>query len=90
MDSKDEIKKRLVAAGYEKIVEYNDPPHEFFADHDHEKDQVIYIFKGSMLVNMQGKEYSLKAGDELFFPAKVIHNAKIGVEGCEYFDGEKV
>ncbi len=89
MANKEEIKQKLIAAGYKKIFDYNDPPNEFFAEHDHEDDERVVIISGSLWVKMAGKEYTLKAGDELDFPAKVKHTAKVGPEGCVYLAGEK-
>lgn len=89
MESEDEIKKKLAGEGYKKIVMYDDPAGEFFADHSHEADQCIVILAGSMVVSMNDKEHLLKSGDIFYFPANVVHSAKIGSEGCRYFDGEK-
>ncbi len=45
--------------------------------------------KGSIAVTMDGQTKTLNAGDELFFPANVVHRAKVGPEGCLYIDGEQ-
>jgi quercetin dioxygenase-like cupin family protein len=89
MDNKEAIKKQLIGAGYIKIFDYNDPPNEFFSEHDHEFDERVFVISGSMSISMAGRDYALKAGDQLDFPAKLKHSAKIGPEGCIYIAGEK-
>lgn len=90
MENKEAIKERLTREGYSKLVEYDDPPNEVFPDHDHPGDQFLVVLKGSISITMNGKTGVLRPGDEMFFPAKVIHSAKVGPEGCLYLDGERV
>lgn len=90
MENKEEIKSRLQQEGYGTVREYNDLPNEEFPDHDHLVDELIVVLKGSMAIKMHGKSYLLKAGDELYFPAKIIHSAKVGSDGCAYILGEKL
>ncbi len=89
MVSKEEIKQRMLKEGFVIINEYDDPPNEFFPDHDHPGDQLLVVVNGSIEVAMNGQTSILKPGDEMFFPAKVKHGAKIGPEGCLYIDGER-
>lgn len=88
MESREEIKK-LTADGYTVIYEYDDSPGEKFDDHSHEGDQMMFIMAGEMKVEMNGKVYNLQAGDSLPIPAKTIHSAEIGSQGCSYIVGEK-
>ncbi|MBI4085182.1 MAG: cupin domain-containing protein [Candidatus Liptonbacteria bacterium] len=89
MENKEAIKERMLREGFTIINEYNDPPNEVFADHDHPGDQLLIVMRGSIEITMSGKTSVLKPGDEIFFPAKVIHSAKVGPEGCLYLDGER-
>jgi len=89
MENKEAIKQRLLRKGFSLINEYNDPPNEIFPDHDHSGDQLLIVVRGSIEVTMNGKTSILKPGDEIFAPAKVMHSAKIGPEGCLYIDGER-
>lgn len=89
MGNKEEIKQRMLREGYSIINEYNDPPHEVFPDHDHLGDQLLVVLEGSIEILMDGKISVLEPGDEIFFPAKVMHSAKIGAQGCFYIDGER-
>jgi len=89
MKDKDGIKKRMLKEGFSIIYEYDDPPGELYPDHDHPRDQLLVVLKGSMEVKMSGKTSVVREGEEIFFPAKVVHSAKIGPEGCSYIDGER-
>lgn len=84
MENKETIEERMLGEGYSIIKEYDDPPNEIFPDHDHPGDQLLVVLKGSIIITMQGKTSILKKDDEMFFPAKVIHSAQIGSEGCLY------
>lgn len=86
----EEIKKRLRENSYLSISEYDDPPNEEFPDHIHEREELAVIISGSLGVTMNGVNYLLKSGDELVFPAKMIHSAKVGPDGCVYIVGEKI
>lgn len=83
------IKDRLRKEGYSVINEYNDPAGEFFSDHIHPVDEHLIVVTGNISVDMDGKHYECGVADELFFPANMIHSAKIGPEGCLYIVGEK-
>lgn len=89
MEDKVAIKKRMQKEGYSIINEYDDPPNEIFPDHDHPGDQLLVVMRGSIEVTMNGKTSVLNPGDEMFFPKKVVHSAKIGPKGCPYLDGER-
>lgn len=84
-----QILLRMKDEGYTIIHEYDDAPGEHFPEHNHPGEQLIVILRGSIDVTMAGKRYLLHAGDELVFPAKMLHEATIGSEGCLYLDGEK-
>jgi len=89
MGNKEAIKRRILREGFSTINEYNDSPNEVFPDHDHLGDQLLVVVKGSIEVTMNGKTSILKPGDEIFFPAKMLHSAKVGLEGCLYINGER-
>lgn len=89
MDNKEKAQARLLKAGYSLIYEYDDPPNEEFPDHIHEGEELAIILSGTLEVKMGGVEYLLKPGDELLFPAKKLHSAMVGPDGCVYVVGEK-
>jgi quercetin dioxygenase-like cupin family protein len=89
MENKEAIRRKMLKEGFSLINEYDDSPNEIFPDHDHPGDQFLVVLKGSIVVTMEGKTSILRQGDEMFFPAKMIHSAQIGPEGCLYLDGER-
>ena len=89
MENKEVIKQRMLREGFSIINEYDDPPNEMFSDHDHPGDQLLVVVRGLIEITMNGKTSVLRSGDEIFFPAKVVHSAKMGPEGCLYIDGER-
>ncbi len=89
MEDEEAIKYRLEREGFSVISRYDDPPNQTFPNHDHETDQLLVVLRGSIEVTMNGKTSVLKPGEEISFPAKVSHSAKIGPEGCLYLDGER-
>ena len=89
MENKEIIKERLLKKGYSILNEYDDPPNEIFPDHDHPGDQLLIVIRGLIEITMNGKTTVLNSGDEMFFPKKVVHSAKVGPKGCLYLDGER-
>jgi quercetin dioxygenase-like cupin family protein len=87
--TEEQIKDRMKAERYLQIDIYDDPANEVFPDHDHPGDQLLVVQKGSIAVNMDGKDFFLKPGEEIFFPAKRRHSAQVGAEGCLYIVGER-
>lgn len=88
-DKIEQIKSRLHKEGYSIINVYDDPPNEVFEEHSHAGDQLMVIVSGEIEVEMNSQASLLKAGEEMYFPAGVLHSAKVGVDGCLYIDGEK-
>jgi quercetin dioxygenase-like cupin family protein len=85
MDSNEKvIRERLMQEGYSLINKYNDSPNEIFPDHDHPGDQLLVVLEGSIEIVMDGKTSVLRSGDEMFFPARRMHSAKIGSEGITF------
>ena len=89
MENNEAIKQRMIKEGFSIINVYDDVANEVFPDHQHPGDQLLVVIRGSISIEMDGKISVLKAGDEMFFPANIIHSAKIDPEGCLYIDGEK-
>ena len=89
MQIKEHIIERLKEDGYETIFEYDDPAGEFFPDHTHPGEEYLVVIRGNIEVNMDGKHHTCGPNDELLFPQMMVHDAKIGPEGCFYIVGEK-
>jgi quercetin dioxygenase-like cupin family protein len=68
----------LSAPGWEAIqVRVDIEPGMAFPKHTHPGEEIIYVLKGSLEYEVEGKPpATLKAGDVLFIPAGTIHAAK--------------
>lgn len=54
--------------------------------HWHSEIEFLYIVRGDTLFFIEGNEYSLKAGDAIFIPPNLLHNAKkLHDNDCEFF-----
>lgn len=89
MINKEEMKKRMLSEGFSTVDEYDDPANEVFPDHNHPGDQLLYVLKGSISITMNDKHSVLTTGEEFFFPAKMMHEATVGPDGCLYLVGER-
>ncbi len=47
------------------------------AIHSHENEQVTHVLKGSIKINVDGKEVVLQAGDVLIIPSNAPHGASV-------------
>ena len=68
----------LSAPGWEAVqVRVDIDPGMAFPRHTHPGEEIIYVLKGSLEYQVEGKPpATLKAGDVLFIPAGTIHAAK--------------
>jgi quercetin dioxygenase-like cupin family protein len=68
----------LSAPGWEAIqVRVDIEPGIAFPKHTHPGEEIIYVLKGSLQYEVEGKPpATLKAGDVLFIPAGTVHAAK--------------
>jgi quercetin dioxygenase-like cupin family protein len=68
----------LSAPGWEAIqVRVDIEPGMAFPKHTHPGEEIIYVLKGSLQYEVEGKPpATLKAGDVLFIPAGTVHAAK--------------
>jgi quercetin dioxygenase-like cupin family protein len=68
----------LSAPGWEAVqVRVDIDPGMAFGKHTHPGEEIIYVLKGTLEYQIEGKPpATLKAGDVLFVPAGTIHAAK--------------
>ena len=71
-------RRDLSAAGWEAVqVRVDIDPGMAFGKHTHPGEEIIYVLKGTLEYEIEGKPATtLKAGDVLFIPAGTIHAAK--------------
>ncbi len=55
--------------------------------HWHDNEQILVMISGTCRVVIDDKEFDVKPGDLVFFPAGSKHAAVgVGPEGCEYYE----
>ena len=62
---------------------WSNGPHDTYAAHSHPYDKVIYVLQGSITFGLPALEQklTLKAGDRLYLPAEILHDAVVGPQG---------
>lgn len=55
--------------------------HEGAPAHAHpELEQAVYVLEGEAMAGIDGVDYHVKAGDMMFFPARIYHSIKVLTE----------
>ena len=84
-----EAEARLRKEGYETFV-WNDVPGAHYPRHRHGYDECLWILKGEITFQIEGREYALKPGDRLYLPAHIPHTAQVPeARGVTYLVGQK-
>lgn len=62
---------------------WSNGPHDVYAAHSHSYNKVIYVVQGSITFGLPelGRQLTLKAGDRLDLPARIVHDAQVGAQG---------
>lgn len=81
----DKISRHYVMGETMMLVYFKFKKGAIVAEHHHPNEQITYILKGSVLVNTQGKEIVVKAGEVLIIPANVPHRFE-ALEECVDLD----
>jgi len=72
--TEEEAEARLRQEGYEPF-RWTDVPGAQYPRHRHAYDECIWILKGEIVFNVEGKDYPLKAGDRIYLPERTPHTA---------------
>ncbi|HKS27597.1 MAG TPA: cupin domain-containing protein [Pyrinomonadaceae bacterium] len=84
-----ELRRALEAEGYH-VFEWSDAPGTSYAAHRHREDQSHWIISGQLELRVQGRTYTLSAGDRDFLPADTVHAAFVpGTEPVRYLIGAR-
>ena len=84
-----EAKQQLQKEGFSTIYIWQDGPNAFYGDHTHPVLTAHIILDGEMTLTQQGEIKTYKEGERVDVPAKTVHSAKMGPNGCKYLIGEK-
>ena len=62
-----------------------------YAPHSHAYEKVLYCVEGSItfVLEREGRELVLRAGDGMVLEAGTVHSAVVGGEGCTCIEGRR-
>ena len=85
------VRNDMSVAGREVVqVRVDFAPGAAFGKHSHPGEEIAYVLEGTLEYQLEGKTFTLKAGESLFIPAGAIHSARNvgsgpGAELATYF-----
>jgi quercetin dioxygenase-like cupin family protein len=70
---------------------WSNGPGDRYAPHSHNYEKVLYCVDGSItfLLEAQGRQLDLKAGDRMVLPSGTVHSAVVGPAGCTCIEGRR-
>ena len=70
---------------------WSNGPHDRYAPHTHTYEKVLYCVDGSItfVLEREGRELVLNAGDRMVLPAGTVHSAVVGEAGCTCIEGQR-
>lgn len=87
--SEDEILHIIKREGFNPLKFYNDPHYEYYL-HSHPETKLLAFLKGTMTLKIGTETYECHPGDKVIVPGNILHEAKAGAAGCEFFWAEKL
>jgi anti-sigma factor ChrR (cupin superfamily) len=81
--------KQLAEEGFGDFFVWQDCPGAFYPDHTHGGLTAHVILEGEMTLTSEGRTRTYKAGQRADVPARAVHSARMGPQGCRYLVGEK-
>lgn len=88
MDVK-QLEKQLHAEGFRQTYVWQDGPGVYYPDHTHPAETAHIILEGEMTLIQGGVTQTFRPGDRCDVPARAVHSARMGPNGCRYLIGEK-
>ncbi|HLY63200.1 MAG TPA: cupin domain-containing protein [Terriglobia bacterium] len=84
-----EWEKKLKSEGFGNFFIGNDGPGAYYPEHTHDETTAHVILSGEMTLTVQSETRTYKAGERCDVPARAVHSARMGPQGCRYIVGEK-
>jgi len=77
-----DLRRDMLAQGLQPY-RWSNSPGDTYAPHSHPYHKVIYVVEGSISFELpeEGSAISLSAGDRLYLPAGMLHDAQVGPQG---------
>jgi mannose-6-phosphate isomerase-like protein (cupin superfamily) len=88
MDEK-EMANQLEREGFGHTYVWQDGPNAFYPEHAHDSETAHIILSGEMTLTMNDQAETYRLGERCDVPAKAVHSAKMGPNGCRYLIGER-
>lgn len=86
--TEDALATQLAAEGFSSFC-WSDAPHAHYDEHDHDRDESIWLVAGAIRFTADGRELALAPGDRLMLPAGTRHTADAGPDGATYLIGQR-
>lgn len=83
------LRSVLEAEGFD-VHAWRDPADRIYGAHRHERDESLWLVRGSLVLCIEEREYLLGPGDRLLLPAGVHHTARAGPDGAMYLIGQRL
>ena len=84
-----ELAKQLESEGFGQTYVWEDGPNTQYPGHTHATETAHLILRGEMTLTIDGKTRTYQAGERCDVPARALHAARMGPEGCRYLIGER-
>jgi quercetin dioxygenase-like cupin family protein len=55
---------------------WTDPAGQVWEDYSHDVDELLMLLEGELELDMQGRKWRPKIGEEVFIPARVLHTVR--------------
>jgi quercetin dioxygenase-like cupin family protein len=70
---------------------WSNGPGDRYGAHDHPYEKVLYCTEGSIdfVLSESGGTIALRAGDRMVLPARTVHSAVVGPQGCTCIEGRR-
>ena len=85
----DALKRQLRDEGFGETFVWQDGPDKYYPDHIHDSETVHIILEGQMTLTAGGQTRTFTTGQRCDVPARAVHSARMGPQGCRYLIGEK-
>lgn len=82
------LAERLAGEGFSSFC-WSDAPNAHYDEHEHDRDESIWLVSGAIRFGAGGRELVLAPGDRLMLPAGTRHTADAGAEGATYLIGQR-
>jgi quercetin dioxygenase-like cupin family protein len=86
--SEETLAERLAADGFSSFC-WSDAPNAHYDEHEHERDESIWLLAGTLRFGADGRDLALAPGDRLMLPAGTRHTADAGPDGATYLIGQR-